>query len=172
MILVRTICLFFIAYFGQMCLHTLKYCLSFDKGGNTVKDTDGSYRMGKLALQFLSKFNAIDQLPIVYLQWVKVSHLGAENFLRCSTSWLILYENSRYYGYIAVHREPFQACAEMLRQAHEIGLSIGDIPTAVLNGIHYIQKVSWFGLKISCFALLIVLLRCQKMHVADFLRVS
>mmetsp|Transcript_14825 Transcript_14825/g.35681 ORF Transcript_14825/g.35681 Transcript_14825/m.35681 type:complete len:1443 (+) Transcript_14825:88-4416(+) len=91
-------------------------------GGNTVKDTDGSYRMGKLALQFLSKFNAIDQLPIVYLQ---------------------------YYGYIAVHREPFQACAEMLRQAHEIGLSIGDIPTAVLNGIHYIQKALIAGQKLS-----------------------
>lgn len=82
-------------------------------GGNTVKDTESSYRMGKIALQFVLKFNATDQLPKVYLQ---------------------------YYGYIAIHREPFQSCAEMLRQGHEIGLSVGEFSTAFMNGIHYIQK--------------------------------
>ena len=28
----------------------------------------------------------------------------------------------------------------MLRQAHEIGLGVGDFFTAILNGIHYLQK--------------------------------
>ena len=60
---------------------------------------------------------------------------------------------NRYYGYIAVHREPFQSCAEMLRQAHEIGFSVGSLSTAVYCGIHYISKVT-LKLKSSLSALL------------------
>lgn len=59
-------------------------------GGKLVHDVEGAYRVGKMALKLLERFDdSTDLLPSVYLV---------------------------YYGYIAVHIEPFQSCADMLKR--------------------------------------------------------
>ncbi|KAL7543377.1 hypothetical protein ACHAXR_013104 [Thalassiosira sp. AJA248-18] len=82
-------------------------------GGKLIQDVQESYRVGKLALKLLERFDSQDLLSSMYLV---------------------------YYGYIAVHIEPFQSCADMLKRGFEIGLSTGDTQTAFNNGLHYIQK--------------------------------
>ena len=49
-------------------------------GGKLIKDLEGGYRLGKIALKLLERFEAQDLLSNAYLT---------------------------YYGYIAVHKEPF-----------------------------------------------------------------
>ena len=83
-------------------------------GGKLIQDVEGGYRLGKVSLKLLERFDrAQDLIPGMYL---------------C------------YYGFIAVHIEPFQSCADMLKRGMEIGLSTGDIQMALLNGISYVQK--------------------------------
>ena len=83
-------------------------------GGKLIQDVQGGYRLGKVSLKLLERFDrAQDLIPGMYL---------------C------------YYGFIALHIEPFQSCADMLKRGMEIGLSNGDTQTALLNGSSYIQK--------------------------------
>ncbi|KAL7537493.1 hypothetical protein ACHAXR_007855 [Thalassiosira sp. AJA248-18] len=91
--------------------------------GKVIQDLQEGYRVGKLALKLLERFDsAQDLLPDVYLV---------------------------YYGYIAVHIEPFQSCADMLKRGFEIGLSTGNTQTALMCGIHYIQKCLASGRNLS-----------------------
>ena len=83
-------------------------------GGKLIQDVEGGYRLGKISLKLLERFDqAQDLIPNMYL---------------C------------YYGFIAVHIEPFQSCADMLKRGMEIGLSTGDIQMALLIGPNYVQK--------------------------------
>eukprot|EP00581_Thalassiosira_minuscula_P014826 CAMPEP_0183723104 /NCGR_PEP_ID=MMETSP0737-20130205/14816_1 /TAXON_ID=385413 /ORGANISM="Thalassiosira miniscula, Strain CCMP1093" /LENGTH=1533 /DNA_ID=CAMNT_0025953355 /DNA_START=8 /DNA_END=4609 /DNA_ORIENTATION=- len=81
--------------------------------GKLLDDVKIGYKVGKMALKLLDRFDAIDVVSGVYL---------------C------------YYGYIAVHIEPFQSCADMLKRGFEAALSTGDTQTALLNSLHYLQK--------------------------------
>ena len=91
--------------------------------GKLIHDVDGAYRVGKMAMKLLEQFDdSTELLPMIYL---------------C------------YYGYIAVHIEPFQSCADMLKCGMELGLSLGDTQTALINGIHYIQKSLLSGMNLQ-----------------------
>ncbi|KAL7552242.1 hypothetical protein ACHAWF_015466 [Thalassiosira exigua] len=81
--------------------------------GKLVGDIGESYKVGKMAWKLMTRFDATDLLPGVYLS---------------------------YYGYIAVHIEPLQACADMLKRGFEVGLCTGDSFIGFINGAHYVQK--------------------------------
>jgi len=90
--------------------------------GQLINDVQGAYKIGKMVLKLSERFDAMDIMPYIYMT---------------------------YYGYIAVHIEPFQSCADMLKRGFEIGLSTGDVSSALFNGIHYIQKSLVSGANLS-----------------------
>ena len=83
-------------------LGLMRYALVL--GGKLIHETDESYRVGKMALKLNEQFDATDLVPCLH---------------------------EVYYALIAVHVEPLQSCADMLKRGFEIGLSVGDIQTAL-----------------------------------------
>jgi len=90
--------------------------------GDLIYDVHAGYRVGKIALKLLKRFDANNLLPNAYLV---------------------------YYSFTAVHIEPLQSCADMLKRGFEIALSTGDIQTALVNGVQYIQKSFLSGANLS-----------------------
>jgi len=91
--------------------------------GKLIHDVQGGYRVGKMALKLLDRFDdATDILPPTYLV---------------------------YYGFIAVHIEPLQSCACMLKRGFVVGLSTGDKQIALMNGVQYVQKSLVSGTNLS-----------------------
>jgi len=75
-------------------------------------DIDGASRIGKAAMSCLKKrYHTSELLPKLHLL---------------------------YYGSFAHHTEPLQACADMLRQGFDVGMSFGEIGAAFLNSIQHI----------------------------------
>ena len=81
--------------------------------GKIFYNVDEAYGIGKMAMKLVERYNASELLPSVYLA---------------------------FYGHVAVHVEPIQSIADMHKRGFEIGISIGDIQTALFNYVHYIQK--------------------------------
>ena len=50
-----------------------------------------------------------------------------------------------YYGFVAFHTEPLQACADMLRQGFEAALSRGGIATVAANSIQHVKCLIMAG---------------------------
>ena len=75
-------------------------------------------RYGKVALDLLARFEDSSQLITVYLS---------------------------YYGFVGAIFEPTQLVAERLHTGLGVGQSIGDVTTALLNGLMYIQKSFFAG---------------------------
>jgi len=91
-------------------------------GKNTVKDVQDASRIGKAAMSCLKKrFGAADQLPQYHYM---------------------------YYGHVAYHTEPFQACADMVRQGFDVGMSCGESGNAFINAIHHIKAALIAGEKL------------------------
>jgi len=78
-----------------------------------MKDIPGACRIGRMAMAFAKQFNLSD--PHIYYG---------------------------YFGFVACHTEPLQACADMIRQGFIIGMQVGDISTAFFNAIQHIRLVS------------------------------
>lgn len=61
-----------------------------------MKDIPGACRIGRMAMAFAKQFNLSD--PHIYYG---------------------------YFGFVACHTEPLQACADMIRQGFIIGMQVG-----------------------------------------------
>ena len=82
--------------------------------GATFKDISNGYRIGRVALSLLTRFNATSLIPVVYLS---------------------------FYGMVAwAASEPIMYCADQLYRGFQIGMSVGQPTIALMNGLHYIQK--------------------------------
>jgi predicted ATPase len=77
------------------------------------KDVSNGYRIGSVALQLLTRFEATSLIPAVYLH---------------------------FYGMVAHHKEPILDVSDKLHKGFQIGMSVGDSTIALMNGLHYIQK--------------------------------
>jgi hypothetical protein len=77
------------------------------------KDLSNGYRLGRVALSLLTRFDATSLIPVVYLG---------------------------FYGMVAFNSEPIMVCADQLHKGFQIGMSVGDTTIALMNGINYIQK--------------------------------
>ena len=77
------------------------------------KDITNGYRLGRVSLSLLTRFNATNLIPTVYLA---------------------------FYGLIAFNSEPIMHCADQLHMGFQIGMSVGEPTIALMNGLHYIQK--------------------------------
>ncbi len=77
------------------------------------KDIPNGYRLGRVAISMLTRFNATSLIPVVYLG---------------------------FYGMVAFNSEPIMHCADQLHMGFQIGMSVGEPTIALMNGLHYIQK--------------------------------
>lgn len=77
------------------------------------KDISTGYRLGRISLSLLTRFNATNLIPIVYLG---------------------------FYGLVAFNSEPVLHCADQLHRGFQLGMSVGEPTIALMNGLHYIQK--------------------------------
>jgi len=83
-----------------------------------VKCIQEACRIGKVAMSLLQRYGSpADIMPKAYLF---------------------------YYGFVAVHTEPLQICADNMRKSFEVGMSTGDSMLAVNNTILSI-KIALFG---------------------------
>jgi len=83
-----------------------------------VKYIQEACRIGKVGMSLLQRFGSpVDIMPKAYLF---------------------------YYGFVAVHTEPLQVCAENMRKSFEVGMSAGESMLAVYNTILSV-KISMFG---------------------------
>ena len=80
-------------------------------------------RYGKVALDLLARFEDSSQLILVYLS---------------------------YYGFVGAIFEPIQLAAKRLHTGLGVGQSIGDVTTALLCGLLYIQKSFIAGNNLHC----------------------
>jgi hypothetical protein len=58
---------------------------------------------------------------------------------RYNTAYILPALYSLYYGHVAFHTEPLHACADMLRQGFDAGMSLGESGMAFYNAIQHIK---------------------------------
>jgi hypothetical protein len=58
---------------------------------------------------------------------------------RYNTAYMLPALYSLYYGHVAFHTEPLHACADMLRQGFDAGMSLGESGMAFYNAIQHIK---------------------------------
>ncbi|KAL3797054.1 hypothetical protein ACHAW5_009640 [Stephanodiscus triporus] len=83
------------------------------------KDIEDASRIGKAAMScWMTRYRTTELLPNLYL---------------C------------YYGFVAFHTEPLQACANMLRQGFDVGMSLGETGIAFFNSSQHIRNALMAG---------------------------
>ena len=78
-----------------------------------AKDIQLACKIGKTAIHLLKRFDSSKEL--------------------ISTLFFL------YYGFVAIHMEPIQSCADMLRRGFDIGMSSGETLSAFFNSNHFIR---------------------------------
>ena len=113
-------------------------------GGTLSNQTPSAYRIGKVALSLLKKYDITDEIPRVYL---------------C------------FYSYVAILTEPFQSCADMLRRGYEIAMPLGITALGFYNWMHMVPRSIFGGTNLSILEREIdgqlKLIRCQSQSMLE-----
>eukprot|EP00970_Alexandrium_tamarense_P019425 scaffold14018_cov200-Alexandrium_tamarense.AAC.1 len=103
----------------------------------TLKDINGGYRIGKIALRLLNQTQSTGALRLD--KWSDLLASCLDELPRVFMS---------FYGYVGCLIEPLQASVDMLRHGYETGLQVGELSHATINAVHMVSRAVLSGMNL------------------------